>query len=40
MGKKRQDETGQQFPTFTTNLGIIILLPLYYFLLLGITNDF
>ena len=35
MGKKRQDNTGQQFPTFTTNLGIIILLPLLIFFIMG-----
>ena len=33
--KKRQDATGKQFPTFTTNLGIIILLPVFVFLIIG-----
>ena len=33
--RKRQDETGQQFPVFWTSLGLIIGLPLVVFLLAG-----
>ena len=33
--KRRQDQTGQQFPVFTTNLGLIILLPLIVFFIVG-----
>ena len=33
--RKRQDETGQQFPTFSFNSGLIILLPFIIFLFLG-----
>ena len=33
--KKRQDTTGQQFPTFTTNLSIIVFLPLVVFFIMG-----
>ncbi len=38
--KKRQDETGQQFPTFLTGLGIIIGLPLLMLLVTGIPFHF
>ena len=33
--KKRQDTTGQQFPTFTANLSIIVFLPLVIFFIMG-----
>jgi len=33
--RKRQEETGQQFPVFFASLGLIILLPLIVFLLSG-----
>ncbi len=33
--KKRQDETGKQFPVATSSLGLIIVLPLLLFFILG-----
>jgi len=38
--KKRQDETGKQFPVLTSAFGMIILLPLLLFLILGSPMSF
>ena len=33
--KKRQDKTGQQFPVFSSSIGLIFIVPLILFFILG-----